>query len=354
MKKIFRLLFIMMLVLALAVGCAQTEKTETEGEVQETEKQEEVVDSQEEIDAEEEKLEPITVSVAAPAGAPTLSMIRMFKHNPSLGESVEVSYESVKSPDLMAARMISGEVDIAVVPSNLAIKLYNKEVEFTFAGASVWGVLYIVSTEEDVSTWEDLKGKEINMLGRGLTPDIITRFLMKENGIIPDEDVRFNYVAGGAGLAQLLIAGESNLSILPEPTLTKVLMKQPKARVILDLQEEWAKATGSDAGYPQAVLVISNELIESRPDVVANFLREYEAGIKWLNENPEQAGNYSEELQLGLNAKIVTKSIERSNIMFKNAKDSKEAIMQYYKILHGFSPEVIGGKLPDEGFFLQQ
>ncbi len=131
-------------------------------------------------------------------------------------------------------------------------------------------------------------------------------------------------------------------------------MKQPKARVVLDLQEEWAKATGSNAGFPQAALVISNELIENRPDIVENFLREYEAGIKWLNENPQQAGKYSEELQLGLNAKIVTKSIERSNIMLKNAQDSKEAIMQYYGILYGFSPEVIGGKLPDEGFFLQQ
>lgn len=348
MKKILSLIFVLMLVLALAVGCAQPEKMEAVGDVQEVEKQEDVVEVQ------EEKKEEIEISVAAPAGAPTLSMIKMFKHNPSLGEGVEVSYESVKSPDLMAARMISGEVDIAVVPSNLAIKLYNKGVEFTYAGASVWGVLYIVSTEENVSTWEDLKGKEINMLGRGLTPDIITRFLMKENGIVPDEDIKFNYVAGGAALAQLLIAGESNLSILPEPILTKVLMKQPKARVVLDLQEEWAKATGSDAGFPQAALVISNELIENRPDIVENFLREYEAGIKWLNENPQQAGKYSEELQLGLNAKIVTKSIERSNIMLKNAQDSKEAIMQYYGILYGFSPEVIGGKLPDEGFFLQQ
>lgn len=348
MKKILSLIFVLMLVLALAVGCAQPEKMEAVGDVQEVEKQEDVVEVQ------EEKKEEIEISVAAPAGAPTLSMIKMFKHNPSLGEGVEVSYESVKSPDLMAARMISGEVDIAVVPSNLAIKLYNKGVEFTYAGASVWGVLYIVSTEENVSTWEDLKGKEINMLGRGLTPDIITRFLMTENGIVPDEDIKFNYVAGGAALAQLLIAGESNLSILPEPILTKVLMKQPKARVVLDLQEEWAKATGSDAGFPQAALVISNELIENRPDIVENFLREYEAGIKWLNENPQQAGKYSEELQLGLNAKIVTKSIERSNIMLKNAQDSKEAIMQYYGILYGFSPEVIGGKLPDEGFFLQQ
>ncbi|MGV8146552.1 MAG: ABC transporter substrate-binding protein [Alkaliphilus sp.] len=351
MKKIFKLMIAMMLVLALLVGCAQPEDTKAD-EVNEPveEKQEKVEVVEEE---QEKELEPISIRVAAPAGAPTLSMIKMFKHNPSLGEGVEVAYESVKSPDLMAARLISGEVDIAVVPSNLAIKLYNKGIDISFAGASVWGILYIVSTDE-IAGWEDLKGKTINMIGRGLTPDIITRFLMKENGIVPDEDVKFNYVEGGAALAQMFLAGKSTLSIMPEPILTKVLMKSKEAQVVLDLQKEWAKITGAEAGYPQAVLVVSNELIAKRPDAFDNFLREYELSVNWLNENPAIAGEYSEELQLGLNAKIVSKSIERSNIVFKNAQESKEAIMEYFEILYSFSPEVIGGKLPDDGFFLQQ
>ncbi len=303
-----------------------------------------------------EPVEEITINVAVPSGHPTLSMVRMFKHNPSLGEGVTVNYESVTDPALMAGKVASGEADIAIVPSNLAINLYNRGIEITFAGVSIWGILYIVTTDPNINNWDDLKGETINMLGQGLTPDIITRYLMNDNDVTPDVDVTFNYVAGGQALAQLVIAaGETSItSLMPEPALSKVLMRNSNARIIIDLQEEWTEATGATDGIPQAALIISNDLIENHPDVVTAFLTEYEAAIDWLIANPEQAGAYAEELGLGLTAAIVVKSFNegRGNFTFRTAQESREALMDYYRILLGVNPDLIGGALPDDKFFM--
>lgn len=294
----------------------------------------------------------ITIKVAAPIGAPALSLTKMFKEQPNLDDNINIIYEAIKSPDLMASKIISGETDIAVVSSNLAIKIYNKKIDYKYAASSVWGLLYILSNE-DLKGWKDLKGKEINMIGRGLTPDIVLRKLLKENGLIPDKDVKFRYINGSVELAQLFISGKSKITIMPEPMVSKILLKKTNTKIILDLQKEWCKMSKNNNSYPQAGLIIKNDLIKKHPDIVKKFLTKYEESIIWLNNNPTKAGVYSEELKMGLNAKIVEKAIVRSNIIYKNASESKKALEDYYKILYDFSPQLIGGKLPDENFYLQ-
>ena len=174
-----------------------------------------------------ESAEAIEVNVAAPAGAPTLSMIRMFQEQPDFGPGVSVTYESVKSPDLMAARILSGEIDMAVVPTNLAATLYNRGAEFTLASSSVWGVLYVVG-DEPINSWEDLRGQEIYTLGRGLTPDIVFRYLLESHGIDPETDVTLTYMGEAAELASSFIAGKSSVSVIPEPALSNVMLKKPE------------------------------------------------------------------------------------------------------------------------------
>ncbi len=45
------------------------------------------------------------------------------------------------------------------------------------------------------------------MLGRGLSPDIITRHLLKINRLDPDRDVKLKYVQNTSELAPSFIAG---------------------------------------------------------------------------------------------------------------------------------------------------
>ncbi len=341
-----RIILIAVLILSFAVftGCTNTGGGNNE-EV-------EVVEVQKEAEKQKKETEIIEIKGAAPVGAPVLSLIKVLKENPSLGKGVKASYEHVTSPDLMASKIVSGEVDFAIVPSNLAIKLHNKGVEYKYCATGVWGVLYIVSDQE-ITSWEDLKGKEINMLGRGLTPDIVTRFLLEKNGLVADVDVTFNYVNGGPDLAKLYLSGENVISIMPEPMLSKILTKKTTTNIVFDLQNEWKKATGGSDSYPQAALIIKNELIEKHPEIADSIIKEYERSIKWVNENPTLAGEYSEELETGLSAKLVEMAISRSNLEFKNATDSREALEAYYNVLFESSPDSIGGKMPDDSFYYE-
>ncbi len=344
-KKSISFLLITMLIFSLLAGCAPSAPTETTAPTT-TEAPTTVQATEETTQA----VEPLNLKVAMPAGAPTLSIVKAMKEKPVLDEAVTVDYEMVKSPDLMASKLINGELDVAIVPSNLAIKLYNKGIDYKYAATGVWGILYIVSSEE-INGWQALKGKTITMIGRGLTPDIVTRHILKANGLEPDVDVKFDYVDGATNLAPLFISGKSTLSIMPEPMLTKVLMKKPDSKILFNLQEEWKSATGTTDSYPQAGMLIKGDLIANHPELAKAFLDIYSISISWLNKNPEKAGAYADELEIGLPGKLVSKAIPRMNLMFKNAADSKVALETYYQILFDVNPKAIGGKMPDDNFY---
>jgi len=48
---------------------------------------------------------------------------------------------------------------------------------------------------------------------------------------------------------------------------------------------------------------------------------------------------------------MAQKAIPKSNIRLGKSYEVKETIDKYLKVLFEFSPQEIGGKVPDEGFY---
>jgi len=295
-------------------------------------------------------LPTVTVNIAAPEGVPALSFLRMLNERPPLGVNVTANYEIIRSPDLLAARVIAGEADIAIVPTNLAAVLHNRNIPYRIAASTVWGVLYVVSNEP-IRTWSDLRGRQVHTFGRGLTPDIAFRYLLAQNGLQPDVNVTLNYMGSGAEVAQAMIAGRIHTAVLAEPVLSQVMSRRPGLSVVLDLQREWGRATGLGDSFPQTSLIISNRLIENQPEFVERFLQEVEHSIAWVHNNPTLAGAAAERLGTGMAANIVEWALPRTNLRFVRAAVARRSIDAYLKVLFEFDPQSVGGRLPGDALY---
>ena len=179
-----------------------------------------------------------TVKVVVPANAPAICIAKMASDAAAVADGAVTEYEVLQAPDMLQARLLSGEADIAIVPSNLSAILYAKGTGVRLAGAVVWGILYGL-TSESVNSIEDLKGKTIITFGRGLTPDVTVRELLNAYGLTPDKDVIFNYVQSGQEAAAAFISGKGSFVILPEPMVSMVLTKKSGSKVFLDVQNAW-------------------------------------------------------------------------------------------------------------------
>lgn len=89
--------------------------------------------------------------------------------------------ETYEAPTDIAPKLISGEVDVAALPSNMAAVLYNKTGGKVVAVTPVTlGVLYILGNNADVKDVKDLKGKTIVSSGQGGTPEYALQKVLED------------------------------------------------------------------------------------------------------------------------------------------------------------------------------
>lgn len=323
MEKKYSILLIVVILITLIVGCKQGAK------------------------------EPATIKFCFRDGIPALTLAKLIKDNPTIAGNSNIDFEIQKTPDLLVTKILKEEADIAIVPSNLAAQAYNKGLSYKLVGTANWGSIYILSTE-DVKGFEDLRGREIYAFGKGLTPDLVLRFVLSKNGIQPDEDVKIIYLNAASEVGPAFLSGKSNLALLPEPLATNILAMKEDARVVLDLNEEWRHITGTKGGYPQASLIIKSELIENNREFVDELIKLYEDSINWAKDKPEELGTICEELELGVDKEAVINGIERINLASPPIGDSKEEYRIYFEAIMDFAPDFIGGKIPDEDIFFEK
>jgi NitT/TauT family transport system substrate-binding protein len=267
-------------------------------------------------------------------------------------QGYQVSYTFYNSPSELVPKIVSGEVDIAALPSNLAAKLYNSGVDYRYAAVNVWGVLYLLSTNTEIRGWDDLAGKTVYSIGKGTTPDLLFRYLLEEHGIDPESEITIDYTHDQIGLSQLMTAGKVETAVLPEPFVSKVLSGNEKSTIVLDFQKEWGDVRDTRPQYPQSGVVVRGEFADNNPKALADFLMRYEESIKWVNDEVKDAALVVEKMNIGLKAEEAEAAIPRSNLSFAEADAVQKEVEDFLSFLLKFAPKSVGGKIPDDGFYL--
>ncbi len=301
---------------------------------------------------ETETVEPITVQAASLKGPSGFGMIKLFEDKPDLGPNADSEFKVLPSPKAIIARVAGGEVDFAVLPANMAAKMYTAGPGYKLGGVVGMGVLHVLSRDPAVQDWEDLQGKEVHSIGKGATPDHLLRYLLTQHGLDPDEDVDINFsVSSGPQLAQLLIAGKIDTAVLPEPFVTMVSAKTEQVRQVLNFQTTWQEVRGSDSTYPITVVVVKPGLVEARPELVERFLAAYADSIEWVNDNPAEAAELIGKYDV-MPAALAKPAIPNCNLRFIRSAEARPVMENYLEVLLDFNPASVGGQLPDDGFYL--
>ena len=333
MKKKLSLFFVMILSMLTLIGCGNNNVAQNEIKKQAAEIKE--------------------IKFVAPDGLPAIAVAKLIKEKPEVKAGYNINYTVEKNSESLSTSVMKGEPDIAIVPSNLAAIAFNKNKEYKIAGTVGFGSFYIGSTNEK-QTIDDLKGKEVYNIGKGLTPDIIARTVLKDKGVDVDKDINFSYVDGVNELAPIILSGKTQYAVIPEPALATVQSKNEKFKVILDLNEEWKKINNSEYGYPQATIIVKKELYENNKEFVKEFLSKVKGGTEWAYSDKETLGTYCEEIGISAKKPIIMKSMDKSNIKYVDIKDSYKEYKTYFEKLNQFDPKTIGGTIPNDEIFMEK
>lgn len=296
-----------------------------------------------------------TIRVAGLKGPTGLSMVKLMSDSKAGTASEDDRFSIVSSPDEIVAKISSGEVDVAAVPTNLAAALYNKTSGgVQLAAVTTMGVLYIVNCgNEKIGSVKDLKGKTVYASGQGATPEYALNYILRKNGLEPGKDVQVEYKSEHAELASLAIAGKADIAVLPEPFVTQVLMKNKSAKIALNLTEEWNKATGNASVLTMGCLIVRKKFAEENRYDFNRFLTDYKASAEYANSNVKQTAELSGKYGI-MNAQVAEKAIPNCAIVYLDGAEMKKKVPDFLKVLYQANPKSVGGKLPADDFYYQK
>ena len=290
----------------------------------------------------------VKIRVAAMNGPTGMGMARLADQvrNDMLPYECDVTFSG--SPDDVRAGLLSGELDIAAVPVNMAAALYNKTGgEILTLAANTLGVLYIVEKGDTVQSMADLAGKKILAAGQGSTPEYVINYLLEKNGLT--DSVQVDYVSEHAEAVTQMAAGGADLILVPEPFVTTALSKVEGARVALDLTQEWAKV--SDADMVMGCLVVSKTFAQEHPDALDAFMDDYAASADYCTGHTAEAAALIEKFGIMGSAALAEKAIPNCNIVCVTGQEMADMVTGMLTVLFDANPKSVGGSLPGEEMF---
>lgn len=300
-------------------------------------------------------------TVYAPDGAPALALANAIDK----ASEEEFAFNIVDATTIQA--LVTGETpmaDFCIMPVNLASKLLGSGEVYKLMGVVTNGNMYFLTTGNNdpfITEYPDeLAGKTVGVVQLSNVPGLTLQAVLKEKGIpysiienleVATADVlNLMEVEAATGVTP---AGGCDYYLCPEPAAsTKIAKTEGKLKLAGDLQ-----ALYGEGGYPQAVLVVKNEVIENDPAAVAK-MELYMAGSAQFMADTDASAvvellgkAYTDGMMPSFNAENLTDAvIAHCNVEYKPAADNAEFITEFLtkvmeinpKAASEISPEFLG------------
>lgn len=195
-------------------------------------------------------------------------------------EGLDVELINGGGADKVMTSVLTGEADIGLAGPEACIYVLlegHSDAPKVFAQLTNCDGAFLVGRTDDEFSWDDLRGKTIIGGRKGGVPEMTLEYVMRQNGIIPQEDaivdtsVQFNMMAGA------FTGGNGDYVALFEPTATEVELAG-QGYILASIGEY-----GGEIPYT-AYFAAESYITENR-DVIQGFTNAVARGQQWVMEH---------------------------------------------------------------------
>lgn len=296
----------------------------------------------------------VTVRVGSLKGPTTMGLVNMMADGEEGALPFAAQFTMGTTPDEITAKLVNGDLDIALVPANLASVLYNK----TKGGVEVLnvntlGVLYGVTGDASVKSLADLAGKTVYMTGQGATPEYAFNYILEQNGL--KDQVKIEFKSEATEIAALLKEDPTRIAVLPQPFATVCQMQNEQVKEFMNLTEEWAKCP--DSGNSQlltGVTIVRKEFANAHKEdgLLKAFVEAQKTSTEAANSELEQTAELVAKYGIIEKAPVAKAALPKCGIVCLEGDEMKNALSGYLQVLFDADAKSVGGTLPADDFYL--
>ncbi|MCR5786266.1 MAG: hypothetical protein K6G28_01005 [Acholeplasmatales bacterium] len=286
------------------------------------------------------------LKVATPGGAPAFAqsiVMEKTKSNNFANTTILSGADEIK------ASFLNNSYDLIYAPSNLGASMYNMNANYQLLAGVTFGNLYFASTT-NISKVDDLNNKKLVLFGENSINDMVVKKVLSLNNI----DCKISYLSDTSATKTSFLANneDNTIYLIADPIKSACNIALNNKNInsyYLDVQALYKECTGT-SGFSQACLFVNKDTYKTRTDDILKYVSLLEESIKGIN-NLEFANENNKRIKeqgiIDIPDAVFKSAIKGSNISFVSSKDMKDIFENTYKD----SLSLIGGKLPDEGFY---
>lgn len=272
------------------------------------------------------------IAVYMPDGAPALAFAKLMHEENTLGKE-NLTYTVVKA-DNIGGFVANESATVALMPITGASKVANGK--YKAVSVITHGNIFLIG-KGDATTLSDLKDKKVGVVQLANVPGLTFKHLLGEAGVdyAENEEVAGKVALYGitdpSTVAPSLKQGTYDYVVAPQPAVANVCKNVEGVSVRIDLNKLY-----SESGFPQAVLMVKNELCAD-----ADFINALTAALAdsavWIKEVNEDGSaknaktavsainaHFADGAQSSLKAPALSPdAIEGSNIYVQSVKDAE-------------------------------
>ena len=199
-----------------------------------------------------------------------------FKEN-----GIDIELTTGQGADAVMTAVLASQCDIGFAGPEASIYVYNEGKEdYTQVFALMTkkdGSFLVARNKTDNFSWQDLKGTTVIPGRKGGVPYMTLRYVLKKNGIDPDNDlvlddsIKFDLMAGA------FASGNAEYVTLFEPTAS-LTQNEGKGYIVASV----GKAAGE---IPYTAYFAKKSYIEENSKLIQSFTNAIYKGQKWVAEN---------------------------------------------------------------------
>lgn len=200
-------------------------------------------------------------------------------------EGLEVELQNGAGADKVMTSVLTGQVEIGLAGPEASVYVYNEGKEdnsIVFTQLTNGDGTFLMARQPSPNfKWSDVKGKTIIGGRKGGMPEIILRYVLRNNGLVPDKDVMIDTTMQFAAMPGAFLGGQGDYVILFEPTASE-MEKEGKAYIVASL----GKSSGE---VPYTAYFAKKSYIEKNPNLVQKFTNAIYKGQRWVDSHtPEE------------------------------------------------------------------
>ena len=280
-----------------------------------------------------------------------ISISKLIKEENEIKKGYKTTYNIENNKEKLEKSLDNEKYDIAIVPTDMATKVYNKNSNYQICASIGEGSYYLVTSDPTITGFNStLINKDVAIIEENSMIDIISKSILNKNNV-DDSKVNFKYVSSAPEIVTTLALGNIRTGIVPETSLTTLLYKHSGLKILTSTNEAYEKAFNIKEGYSQFSIIVKKDFAKDNKEYVNEFLSKVKSSIDFVNKNPLQAGAYGEELSIPIKPQVLSKAIKRCNLKFIIVDEFKNNYKELFNILYNYNKEAVGGTVIDESIY---